>query len=273
MKKIHGFFIDCQNCFASPNGELYVQGGEKCMDNIANFVKTYSKKISKITATMDSHQIFHIAHPPFWKGRDGKSPPPFTMITLQDYLNGIWKPILPSLDKVVKNYLEQLQKNNRYVLTVWPIHAVVGTWGHNFYDSINEAFKQWCLDNVKTVDFCTKGSNPLTEHYSILVADVVDSNDPSTQVNVGLLNSLNEADIILVGGLAESHCVANTVVDCANYFGDDSLIKKMVLLEDCTTRVKNPNPGIDSIFEKMTNDFRTSMIARGMKVSTTKDFF
>lgn len=273
MTKIHAVAIDFQNSFTSPKGELYVQDGEKAADNFANFLIKHASRIEDVHATLDSHQRFHIAHPKFWRTKDGKEPSPFTLITLKDFENGTYRPVLPSLDKIAKNYITQLEKNNRYQLMIWPIHCVIGTWGHNIYDSVNNAFSYWCDKNYGTIDYVTKGSNAMTEHYSCLLADVPDPNDDSTQVNVGLLNTLKEADIVLFTGLAESHCLRNSITDIANYFNDDSLIKKMVLLEDCTKRVTSPDSNVDAFFQKMVDDFRKEMTARGMRISTTKDFF
>jgi nicotinamidase-related amidase len=122
------------------------------------------------------------------------------------------------------------------------------------------------------VDFVTKGSNYKTEHYSAVQADVPDPADPDTMLNQRLIETLQRADIILLSGEALSHCVANTVRDIANNFGEDN-IKKMVLLRDATSPVPNPpGPGAPD-FVKMGEDFIKEMVGRGMKVSSTVDFF
>ena len=64
--------------------------------------------------------------------------------------------------------------------------------------------------------------------------------------------------------MALSHCVANTVRDIANEFGDDSYVKKLVLLTDASSSVTG--------FESMGDDFVREMVARGMQTSTTVDF-
>jgi nicotinamidase-related amidase len=96
------------------------------------------------------------------------------------------------------------------------------------------------------------------------VADVPDPNDPSTQMNVSFLNTINEADIVLLAGEARSHCLANTGRDACNYFSDDSLVKKLVLLEDATSDVTG--------FENYGEQFVKEMKARGMQTTTCKDF-
>jgi len=110
----------------------------------------------------------------------------------------------------------------------------------------------------------TKGSNIFTEHYSAVKADVPDPGDPTTQINKGLIKTLMEADLVFIAGEALSHCVANTVRDIANEFGDDSYVKKMVLLTDASSSVTG--------FEAMGADFVKEMVGRGMQTSTTTDF-
>ncbi|MFK5969796.1 MAG: hypothetical protein QM487_06710 [Candidatus Marithrix sp.] len=112
--------------------------------------------------------------------------------------------------------------------------------------------------NLAMVNYITKGSNPYTEHYSAIKADVPDSADDSTQINTKLITKLLEADKIVIAGEASSHCVANTVRDIANEFGDDSLVKKLVYLENCCSSV----PG----FEQFETDFITEMKDRGMQI-------
>jgi nicotinamidase-related amidase len=113
------------------------------------------------------------------------------------------------------------------------------------------------------VNYVTKGSNYKTEHYSAVQAEVPDPTDPSTHINTPFIETLEEADIIVVSGQALSHCVANTVRDIADNFGDEN-IQKLVLLEDTTS----PVPG----FEQLGIDFLKDMKARGMQVAKSTDF-
>jgi nicotinamidase-related amidase len=73
-----------------------------------------------------------------------------------------------------------------------------------------------------------------------------------------------EGDEILLAGEAGSHCLANTVSDMADSFGDDSFISKCVLLTDGTS----PVPG----FDQLQTDFVAKMTKRGMKTITTVDY-
>jgi nicotinamidase-related amidase len=88
-------------------------------------------------------------------------------------------------------------------------------------------------------------------------------------LNNNLIDTLEKADIILLAGEARSHCLANTVTDIADNFGDEN-IKKMVLLKDATTDVPNP-PGT-TMFTDMGEAFVKNLTARGMQISTTTEF-
>ncbi len=116
----------------------------------------------------------------------------------------------------------------------------------------------------------TKGSNPFTEHFSAVMAEVPDPADPSTQVNMPFVRSLETADILLVAGEASTHCVPNTLLDVIANFSDPTLVKKIVLLTDAMSPVANP-PGT-TIFSDFFTKFMRDMTAQGVRTATTVDF-
>jgi nicotinamidase-related amidase len=116
----------------------------------------------------------------------------------------------------------------------------------------------------------TKGSNPWTEHFSAVKAEVPDPEDPTTQVNTRLIQTLEDADLILLAGEAETHCVMNTVADIADFFSDAKYVEKMVWLTDATSPVPDP-PGTTLFSDKLRHVF-AALKARGMKTGTTEDF-
>lgn len=262
MKKVHLVIIDPQVDFCDPNGALYVKGAEKDMERLGAMIENISDKIDDIHVTLDSHNPVHCAHPIFWKDKQGRHPNPFTLITVSDVESGVWTTTRPSLYKHALNYVKQLEKNGRYVCCIWPPHCLIGTPGHCIFPALRKGLDKW-TDQFAIVDYITKGSSMLTEHYSAVVADVVDPNDPSTGINASFLTTLNEADIILLAGEAKSHCLANTVRDCINYFNDDSFVKKLVLLEDATSNVAG--------FEAMGDQFIQEAVAKGMVLSNTNN--
>lgn len=270
-KKIHAVIIDPQFDFCSPQGALYVKGAEKDMERLGKMVKKLKKKLDDIHVTLDSHHAVHIAHPIFWKDAAGNHPKPFTIITAKDATNGTWTTTKPSLFKRAKEYVDKLEKNARYPLCIWPPHCLIGSVGQTVYPALYEALMEWCNDDFAAVDFVTKGSNILTEHYSAIVADVPDANDPGTQMNVNFLNTINEADVVLLAGEASSHCLKNTLYDMMNYFSDDSMFGKVVLLTDATS----PVTGFENLQDQMIQEMTTDRIKAGktpIQLSTTKDF-
>jgi nicotinamidase/pyrazinamidase len=263
MKKVDLLIIDPQIDFCDPKGELYVKGADDDMKRLATMINRVSPKLNDIHVTMDTHHFVDVAHPIFWKNSAGKHPNPFTIISVDDVVNGTWVTTLPSLQKRATDYVKSLDANKRYPLCIWPPHCLIGSKGHGVYPAVFDALLKW-EDEFAMVDFVTKGSNPYTEHYSAVKADVPDPSDPGTQINTRLIKTLMEADIIAIAGEAGSHCTANTVRDIANEFGDDSYVKKMVLLEDCVSPVTG--------FENFQADFIKELSARGMEVAKSTDF-
>lgn len=193
----------------------------------------------------------------------GEHPGPFTLISLDDLNGSVWTPTSPDRIPRARAYLQALQDNDRYLLCIWPPHCKVGTWGHNVVDVVNAELEAWEESRKRRINYVTKGHNPWTEHYSGVIADVPDDEDPTTQLNVTLLKLLKDADIIALSGQALSHCVANTVKDIADNFGEEN-IKKLVLLEDTSSNVTG--------FEKLGTDFVTEMVSRGMQICKAEDF-
>lgn len=126
-----------------------------------------------------------------------------------------------------------------------------------------DALHAW-EERFAMVDFITKGSNPWTEHFSGVRAEVPDPADPSTQVDPGFIRTLEEADVILMAGEALSHCLANTVRDIADELSAPEYVQKIHLLADASSSV----PG----FEALGDAFVREMTARGMQLTTTTEF-
>lgn len=264
-KNIHLLLIDPQQDFCHPKGALFVNGAVEDSKRLAKMVKRLSHKLKDVHISLDSHSVFDIAHPSYWLNSEGKHPNPFTPITKSQVENGEWRAYLPKLDARTLKYVTELEATGRYTHFIWPEHCLIGSWGFQIQDDIQEAITQWCKDKPgRIIDFVSKGSNPFTEHFSAVRAEVPDENDPGTQLNANLIKALIEADDILIAGQALSHCVANTVRDIANSFGTDEYVKKLILLRDASSSVGG--------FEKIGEDFVKELTARGMRISTTEEY-
>ncbi len=79
-----------------------------------------------------------------------------------------------------------------------------------------------------------------------------------------MISTLESVDRIVIAGEASSHCVANTVRDIVNNFGDESYAKKITLLTDAMSAVPT--------FEQFETDFYDEMRSKGVEFSTTVDF-
>jgi nicotinamidase-related amidase len=269
MQSIHLVVIDPQNDFCHPDGSLYVPKAEHDMKRVAGLVDRLGSKIKKIHVTLDSHRRVDISHPIWWKDSSGKHPDPFTMISAQELKDSVWTTTQPGLYKRTLAYLEALEQSGRYPHVIWPEHCLIGDEGHNIAPVLSEAIHNW-EDRFAMADFITKGSNPYTEHFSGVKAEVPDPQDPDTQVNTRFIQTLEDADIILLSGEALSHCLLSTVEDIAAEFSDESYIKKMVLLEDCASVIPDP-PGT-TLFSDKVAAFLKTMKSKGMQVSRAEDF-
>lgn len=266
--RIELLVIDPQNDFCDPNGSLFVPGAEDDMKRLAAMIVRLKDKLDDIHVTLDSHHYVDIAHPIFWINSHSQHPDPFTIITADEVKNGLWRTTYQSFQARAIDYVNTLETNKRYPLCIWPYHCLIGSWGYGVVPELFDSLIEWEKD-FALVDYVTKGSNFWTEHYSAVQADVPDPEDPDTHLNMRLIETLQEADIILLSGEARSHCLANTVKDIADNFGEDN-VKKMILLQDATSDVPDP-PGT-TMFTDIGEQFVSDMMTRGMQVSTTVDF-
>jgi nicotinamidase/pyrazinamidase len=267
---VHLLLIDPQNDFCDfPQSALPVLGGDQAMHNVAQMIKAKGHKLEDIHVTLDSHRMIDIAHPAWWMDANGNSPAPMTLISLKDIQDGIWSPRNPAFRDRTLAYAKELEANSSYQICVWPPHCLIGTWGHNVHPEINEALQEWSKKEFAMVDYVTKGSNPWTEHYGALMAEVPDASDPGTSLNTQLLQILSEADIVAVAGLAESHCVLATVKQIAENIGQEH-VKKFHILQDCTAPVPAIPNGPD--FPAIAKQFFLDMQQKGMTLTNSVDF-
>lgn len=256
--------IDIQNDFMDPNGALQVAGATEDAKRTTKMIKRLTPKINDLIVTMDSHNIVDISHPIWWLDDNGNPPGIFTPITAADVRAGKWHTKMNNVAKRSLEYLDELEKSGRYNHMIWPEHCIIGTPGHNLQSDFAEAVHYWERTRYATATKVTKGSNPFTEHYSAVRAEVPDPKDNTTQLNSQLIQQFETADILVWTGQALSHCLANTFRDTAAAFSNPDIIKKQVLLTDTTSNVYQ--------CEKMGEDFIKEMVAKGMQLSTSVDF-
>lgn len=252
--------IDPQNDFCDPKGSLFVPGAAEDMQRLAGFVRAARPRLSEVVVTLDSHPSVAIERPTFWVRGDGRPVSPFTQITHAQVAAGEYSPIDRSLRPRVLTYLQSLEAQGRYKLMVWPVHCVIGAWGHNIQGAVLEAVGEWESHVQRGAFKVLKGQNPLTEQYSAVRAEVPSADDPRTQTNHELIEKCRpKSGLLLVAGEAASHCVAATLEHLFEAFTAQEL-RRVVLLEDCMSPVTG--------FESNARAFVDRAVARGARVLT-----
>jgi nicotinamidase-related amidase len=256
--------IDPQNDFCDiPGAALPVAGADADMQRLAALMKRAARDISAITVTLDSHASVGIERTTFWRTTAGEPVAPFTQITASELRAGAYSPRDASRAAESLAYLDALERNGRYRLIVWPVHCVLGTWGHNIHGAVADELARWELATQRTVFRVLKGLNPMTEQYSAVQAEVPIAGDPRTQKNLALIEGARPgAGLLLVAGEAASHCVAATMEHLFQALTADER-RRVVILSDCMSAV----PG----FEAQARTFFDDARAQGARLMTAAE--
>lgn len=253
--------VDCQNTFCVPDFELFVAGrtGKGAVEDnvrLCQFIYHYLPAITQIVPTLDTHTAMQIFHPVFWvdeKGEHLKGGQ--TVISFEDVTQGKWKVnhavtnsiaagSYEKLQRYAEHYVHRLTENGKYPLMIWPYHAMLGGIGHALVSAVEEAVFFHSLARGNATRFRIKGDNPLTEHYSVLHPEVREDAEgkPIAAQSNDFTSRLLDFDAVIVAGQAKSHCVAWTIDDLLSEMlaRDAGLVKKVYLLEDCTSPVVVP---------------------------------
>ena len=236
--------IDMQNDFCKPDGALYVKDAEKDISRLGTFIKKHSDKLDHIILTQDNHHVIDISHPQFWEDRQGNAPEAFTEISTDDIAYGKWKPRFEK-ERAVE-YIRDLERQGEFPHVIWPEHCIIGSCGAAIVDEIMEPVKMWAREG-RYFDVVIKGTDPLTEHFGALKANVPVEDNPETRLNSELVRQFGLFDTILVAGEAKSHCVASTVKQMLEI---DDTARKLVILEDCMSNVAGFETLALPIYEK-----------------------
>ena len=232
--------VDVQNTFCTPGFELFVPGAPADNRRLCEFVYRNLGAITTIVPTLDTHRTFQIFHAAWLVDGDGRHPPPYTLVSAEDIVHGVWRAADPAQQEHLLLYVRSLEAGGRYRLTVWPYHAMLGGIGHALVSAVEEAVFFHGLARASQAAFEIKGDNPLTEHYSVLGPEETRGlwGEEIGKRNVRLLEELLGYDAIVIAGQAKSHCVTWTIDDL---LGDARVLAERVyLLEDCTSPVVVP---------------------------------
>jgi nicotinamidase-related amidase len=251
--------VDVQNTFCIPGFELYVGGrsGSGAVDDsrrLCEFIYRNLAKLTRICPTMDTHRAMQIFHAVFLVDENGQHPAPYTTVSVQDVQEGVWRfnaALARSLgisedygQEYLLHYVQKLKEGSKYELTIWPYHAMLGGVGHALVSAVEEAVFFHTIARYSQPSFQMKGDNPLTEAYSVLRPEVLQDAQKRVvaESNSGFVDYLLEFDAVIIAGQAKSHCVAWTIDNLLDeiLLVDEPLVKKVYLLEDCTSPVVIP---------------------------------
>jgi nicotinamidase-related amidase len=262
--------VDVQNTFCTPGFELFVRGrsGTGALDDsrrLCEFVYRNLGSITEVAVTMDTHQAFQIFHAPFLVDSDGRHPDPYTLVTPDDVLAGLWQ-VDPATAEAMElpaalaeehlgAYVDTLAAGGKFDLAIWPFHAMLGGIGHALVSALEEAFFFHSVARRTQTRFELKGRNPLTEHYSVFGPEVTKGphGEALGRRNDDLVRWLLEFDAVIVAGQAKSHCVAWSVEDLLE--AAPQIADRLYLLEDCCSPVVVPgavdySADADAAFER-----------------------
>jgi nicotinamidase-related amidase len=232
--------VDAQNTFCTPGFELFVPGAPDDNRRLCEFVYRNLGAITTIVPTLDTHRTFQIFHAAWLVDADGRHPEPYTLVSAEDIVRGVWRAADSAQQEHLLLYVRSLEAGDRYRLTVWPYHAMLGGIGHALVSAVEQAVFFHGLARASQPAFEIKGDNPLTEHYSVLGPEVTRGlwGEEIGKRNVRLLEELLGYDAIVIAGQAKSHCVTWTIDDLLAEAR--VLAERVYLLEDCTSPVVVP---------------------------------
>ncbi|AKJ06336.1 hypothetical protein ATI61_105674 [Archangium gephyra] len=273
--RIAAFGIDVQVAFCQPEASLFVPGAVEDSQRTLRWLYANLDRITGLVFSLDTHRVFQVFHPAWWQDAEGRNPPPMTVITSADIRSGKWRPTRYAEES--RAYCERLEATGKYVLTVWPYHALLGGLSHALLPAMMEASLFHSVARDAQTRFEVKGEEPLTENYSVLSPEVTEL--PGRKVgkfNQELFDHLLTFDRVYVFGQAKSHCVLSTLMDLRKHIEatDRSKMGRIHILEDAMSPVPAPPldplpPGLD--FPRVANEAMRTFREAGMKVVRTTD--
>jgi nicotinamidase-related amidase len=250
--------VDVQNTFCIPGFELFIAGrsGTGAVDDnrrLCEFVYRNLDEITQIVPSLDTHHAMQVFHAIWLVDEDGNHPAPYTLVSAEDVASGRWRAnpaVAEALGREpdyvalqLADYTRRLVEGDKYDLTIWPYHAMLGGIGHALVSAFEEAVFFHGVARYSNPEFQVKGENPFTEHYSILGPEVTEGPDGKElgRRNIELIERLVEFDAVVVAGQAKSHCLAWTIDDLLEEEAlGNRLAERTYLLEDCTSPVVVP---------------------------------
>ncbi len=273
--RVAAFGIDCQIGFATPGASLFVPGAVEDTQRATGWIYDNLDKITLLAFSLDTHRVFQIFHPAWWLDEHGRHPEPFTTITVKDLRDGKYRPVAHPQECL--EYVKRLEKDGKYMLTVWPYHTLLGGVSHALVPSLMEAAMYHAIVRSAQTHFETKGTHAMTENYSVLSPEVRELGGKSVGTfNAAFFKMLMEYDRVYVFGQAKSHCVLSTLRDMQEHVAaiDPVMMQKIWVLEDAMSPVPPPPvsplpPALD--FPRIADEAFRELEKAGMRIVKTTD--
>jgi nicotinamidase-related amidase len=280
--RIAAFGIDCQVAFCTPGASLFVPGAVEDTVRAIEWLYRNLARVTTLVLSLDTHSVHQVFHPAAWVDAEGRHPAPFTVISTEDVRKGRWRPVLraegfPDVEAACLEYCEQLEKSGRYVLTIWPYHALLGGASHALVPALMEAALFHAVARRTETVFEIKGRSAVTENYSVLSPEVRRLGGRTVgEFNTRLFDLLMAHDRVYVFGQAKSHCVRATLLDLLEECRrrDPALLGRIHVLEDAMSPV--PPPPLDPLppaldFPRVAEEALRTFAAAGMRIVRTTD--
>ncbi|NJR12458.1 hypothetical protein HC776_00770 [bacterium] len=247
--------------FPAPLGRLPVPGAIDDTRRTIDWLYRNVHQITQIAASLDTHTPFQIFYPSWWKNGKGQHPAAYTVITAQDVRKGVWSPVTEPVWSI--RYLEELEKDGKKQLMIWPFHCMEGTSGRA---SCRHSRKRSCITAAHAWRSPPISPSTIahTEFYSVVEPEVKYSKHPDGGLNTRFLDMVAKFDLIYVAGQARSHCVLETMNSVIRHFSaQPEVIRKLRFLDDCTSSISG--------FEKPTEATIQRFAQQGMRLVKAAD--
>lgn len=238
-RNVHLLIVDMQVDFCHKNGALFIPGAREDIARLTEFIFRHAGAITNITCTLDSHLPFQIFHAAWWVSEEGDHPSPLTTISAADVDAGRWRPVV--MPAFSRHYVHSLERHSKKQLTIWPYHVLIGGPGNSLDATLWSVVMWHALARKSQPAWLAKGRVPQSEHYSAITPEVPVPTHPQGTKNKAFLADLDEADVLLIAGEAQSHCVLETLEDLVEHYRDrPDQLQKIYVLEDCMSPVEHP---------------------------------
>lgn len=243
--------IDVQNDFMEGIGSLAVLGSRGDVQRLSQWMYHNIASLTQVICSLDCHSMMQVFHPVWWVDQDGNHPSPFTIITYEDVVKGIWTAVNGENERSLE-YLQNLEKENKKKLCIWPYHCLEGTAGAKLESQFTKMLYFHAAARSTAPRLIYKGQNPYSEMYGIIKAEY----DPEHYVNYEVLDALSQYDAIYIAGQASSHCVLASLIQILEHFADNrALTSRITLLEDCMSPIAGFEDSTKQQFEALREQY------------------